>query len=100
MDGSQGKALVTAWDYLPGPGNILLLGPIGFLICALRLDSDSEIPSSSRFPRLTLQFRRAGVLGQTEGTSVEGDRMLTYNMWPWLAVPVTNPQQGVVCLGS
>lgn len=63
---------------------------------------DSEIPSSSRFLRLTLQFRKVGVPGQTrwgadEDVVMQGNRMLAPNTWPGLTVPITNPWKGLVC---
>lgn len=63
---------------------------------------DSEFPSNSRFLRLTVQFRRAGVPGQTswgagEGVVMQGNRMLALNTWPGLTAPITNPWKGLVC---
>lgn len=78
---------MTARNYPPGPGSSRLLSPLGFLICVLRLDSDSEIPSSSRFPRPTLQFRTGSLHKKGDSTAVQGGRMPASNMWPQLAVP-------------
>lgn len=63
---------------------------------------DSEISSSSRFLRLTLQFRKTGVPGQTrwgadEDVVMQGNRILAPNSWPGITVPITNPWKGLVC---